>query len=197
MQFDAVAVAKFFSRVNKNGPIPKEGFSPCWIWTGCMHKSGHGQTQFQGMGVQYTHRLSWQIANGNIPPGMCVCHTCDVPACCNPRHMFLGTRSDNMRDMWAKARGVHNDNAARCLESRRRQLAMSDSEIVATVIEPFAAGESVKSICAATGLGPQSVRGLIAGRTRRCEGVTDERYAELAHDLVHHKARIAKRRHAA
>lgn len=48
--------------------------------------------------------MAWENKNGPVPGGLYVCHKCDVRACINPDHMFLGTYDDNMADMDRKGR---------------------------------------------------------------------------------------------
>lgn len=92
---DAEFLDRFWSRVDKSGD--------CWEWQGHTGSAGHGQVKRDG-NLLYVHRLSYELAFGTIPDGLCVCHRCDNPRCVNPEHFFLGTRADNMRDMWLKGR---------------------------------------------------------------------------------------------
>lgn len=55
--------------------------------------------------TQRAHRVSYEIYNNRaIPFNMCGCHKCDVPACINPEHIFIGTNSDNIQDGRSKGR---------------------------------------------------------------------------------------------
>lgn len=87
---------RFWAKVNKSR-------GECWEWTACKTGDGYGQFSLKGQ-AQLAHRVSWRLANGEIPDGMCVCHSCDTPSCVNPAHLFLGTQSDNMADMKKKGR---------------------------------------------------------------------------------------------
>jgi len=74
----------------------------CWIYHG-TDKGVHKCLKINGK--QYgVHRLAWRIVNGEDPGEFYVCHKCDVPACFNPSHLFLGTHQDNMDDMRRKGR---------------------------------------------------------------------------------------------
>ena|SRR3990167_7410463 len=92
---------RFWPKVNKSSP------DSCWLWTASLDANGYGQI---GSGGRYgrplkASRVSWEIHNGPIPDGLLALHRCDVPACVNPAHLFLGTYKDNTQDMMAKGRG--------------------------------------------------------------------------------------------
>ena len=75
----------------------------CWEYQGGKNNIGYGMIRDE-LKMRTTHRVSYEEHKGSIPKGMCVCHTCDNPICCNPDHLWLGTMKQNMRDMHNKGR---------------------------------------------------------------------------------------------
>lgn len=84
-----------------------EPFSGCHLWIAGCHAKGYGTFHVGGGKDVKAHRLAWEISNGPIPIGMCVCHKCDTPPCVNPEHLFLGTITDNNHDCDRKGRRPH------------------------------------------------------------------------------------------
>jgi len=78
----------------------------CIMWTGAyMGKHRYGAIKI-GKGMQYTHRVSYELEHGAIPNGMVVMHSCDKPMCINPDHLSVGTQHENILDMHSKNRAV-------------------------------------------------------------------------------------------
>lgn len=91
---------RFWAKVDKSGD--------CWEWTAFRDGFGYGQISVDGKKVG-AHRLVYEMEVGPIPADMCVLHYCDNPPCVNPKHLFIGTRSDNARDRELKGRGRKSD----------------------------------------------------------------------------------------
>jgi len=83
--------------------------SLCWEWTGYKDKNGYGQIGINNK-IYYTHRIVYELINGSIPSNLSILHHCDNPSCCNPNHLFLGTRADNIKDMVSKGRQSKGEN---------------------------------------------------------------------------------------
>ncbi len=87
-------MCKFLSQIEKNN---------CWIWKGGLGRHGYAQHRMNNTPI-VAYRAAWILFKGEIPKGICVCHRCDNKKCVNPDHLFLGTQSDNMKDMLEKGR---------------------------------------------------------------------------------------------
>src|SRR5215468_8026003 len=77
--------------------------SGCWVWLGYQDVEGYGSLRWHGRTVR-AHRLAYELTYGPVPADVCVCHTCDVPACVNPQHLWVGTNRDNQDDCTRKGR---------------------------------------------------------------------------------------------
>ena len=129
----------------------------CWLWTGYCPPGGYGRIGARPSIT--THRLSWELHNGPIPAGLCVCHKCDVPRCVNPDHLFLGTNTDNLRDAANKGRTA---SGSRVAHHCRPDLLKLSADKVISIRELAAAGEQQKVLAARFGVHRSVISRVIA-----------------------------------
>lgn len=76
----------------------------CLRWNGFADPSGYCRISVNGKGGILVHRHAYECFYGPFDQSLKVCHSCDVPNCVSPYHLFLGTQKDNLRDMFRKGR---------------------------------------------------------------------------------------------
>lgn len=82
---------RFWSKVNKAGQ------EDCWNWQDGKRPNGYGQFWKDGKSIT-AHRAAYELVYGLIPEGKWITHHCDNRLCCNPKHLYAGTATDNNRD---------------------------------------------------------------------------------------------------
>jgi len=101
-QFTPAFIARFWTKVNKDGPLVLD--TPCWLWTGHRPHGKYGRVFIKKCPL-LTHRVSYELTFGSLPAKKHVLHRCDNPPCVRPDHLFLGTALDNAKDRMRKGRG--------------------------------------------------------------------------------------------
>lgn len=164
---NATDLTRFWSRIDKNGPIPEHmpHLGPCWVWTAGKTK-GYGQFYINSLAVS-AHVLAWVIENGPVPLGMCICHKCDHPSCCRAEHLFAGTARDNFDDAVKKGRIValkgDRTRPERRLRGERNAAAKLTEDKVRQIRILIASGKSTRSIAKEFNVWPGTIRFIKQG----------------------------------
>lgn len=167
VEFSARMLKLFWSHVDVRGG--KE----CWMWMAHKLPSGYGQFNSRLHHQKWlAHRLSWTLANGPIPVGLLVLHSCDNPSCCNPAHLSVGTQLQNLADCVRKGR-MHSGDAhflRQHPEQVRRgsqcpNTKISDSQIP-LVHKMVSEGRSRAQVALTFGVGKAQISRIVSG-TRR------------------------------
>jgi len=144
MPFDASLINRFRS-------FYAEGdLEVCWGWEGAATPRGRGHFGI-GDTTYYAPRIAYALHHGSDPHPYHVCHTCDNPRCVNPKHLWLGTHADNMRDRWAKGKGMTQG---------RRKVWQKDVEGIKRL---RAEGVPWRAISARFGIGLTTIRRALKG----------------------------------
>jgi len=145
----------------------------CWEWTGKTSTSGYGIISISFDGEKsyfFVHRIIAQKHFNKDIRGMLVCHTCDNTKCVNPKHLFLGTQKENMRDASIKGRirsgGDHHartnpESVPRGEKNGQTKLKNKDIDEIKTL---YALGESQRSIARRFSIRQGSVSRIVTGK---------------------------------
>ena len=87
----------------------------CWLWKGFINQSHGYGIAYLGQSQLRAHRLSYLLHKGPIQDGLVVCHSCDMPRCVNPEHLWIGTQRDNLHDSISKGRFVQAQTKSHCI----------------------------------------------------------------------------------
>lgn len=150
---DDATAAEFWSFVDKRGD------DECWLWQGPTDKKGYGVFWRRPRKEVLAHRRMMRLVHGDIPDGMCVCHSCDVPLCVNPAHLWFGTKRENTADRDRKlrqARGEQNKGGGKLTSAQ-----------VLEIRALIAAGHKRCGIAAAYGISDGMVGHIKHGRAWR------------------------------
>ena len=153
---------RFWRRVDQTGQ--------CWMWRGAIFASGYGRVrgrEGKTIATWRAHRLAYELTFGPIPDGLCVCHKCDVPACVNPAHLFLGTPAENVNDCIRKGRRRPSRAPRPIMCGTRNPAARLTENQVVDIRQAHAEGGSYRTLSKVFGVCVSSVANVVKGRTWR------------------------------
>lgn len=137
--------------------------SGCWEYQGRKDAKGYGVLDIYCPGMEkpkrtfLVHRISFAAHTGRDPGEKFVCHSCDNPACINPKHLFLGTARENSADMVGKGRSISQRGA----NNHACKLTEIDA---AAIIERIMNGEGNTSIAKDYGVTHYAISEIRRGR---------------------------------
>lgn len=123
---------RFWEKVKIAGP------NDCWLWMAGTQRNGYGNVVFDNKFRSVAHRAAWLLTYGSLPKNKNILHKCDVRNCVNPRHLWVGTQKDNMRDMVAKGRSSPEKRSHLTVEDVKKiRLARKKGELPASIAKKY------------------------------------------------------------
>lgn len=151
----------------------------CWPWLGTLNKQKYGIysiCRFKLNGTRCgqlklrTHTAAFELEHGKVEIGVDkICHTCDNPSCCNPKHLYRGTPQTNMIDCVNRQR---HPLIGKIGEEHPR--AKVTQEQVDTIRDLYASGYTLDELSSEYGLAPSTLSVMIRGKTWRLEKAIHE-----------------------
>ena len=156
--WDGKLQERFWSKVEKT--------DECWNWTADKFSNGYGKLRVKHDGRLRqlgAHRIAYLLTHFEVPDDRFVCHSCDNPLCVNPKHLWLGTQADNMRDASSKdrVRGTYGKfREPDCAGEKNGQAKLTQSQ-VDEIRERYAAGVRQKQLAEKFGVLQSTISKLV------------------------------------
>ena len=151
---------RFWSFVDKDGPVVRPELGPCWLWTGALSNKGYGKFPVRlapkVVRLYVASRFVMELGGSPIPDDLDACHKCDNRACVRPDHIFPGTTADNLADMAAKGRSTRGE---------RNALAKLTDNSVRAIRTASAAGARVRHLARQYGVSEAAISLAVKRRT--------------------------------
>ena len=151
---------RFWSRIDQSA-----GEEACWPWSGARDDAGYGRFHIgrTSNSAMLAHRIAYALATGELPEA--VCHHCDNPPCCNPTHLFGGTRAENNADMVLKGRHGLKGKPGRGAKGQSHGSAkLTDHQVTEIRTMYNAGGVSQRQLAATFNVCQRSIARIVTGK---------------------------------
>ena len=149
-----------------------EPMSGCWLWTGALISGSRAKSSRPALRLTHGRwqsskwnatRIAYFVEYGLFDDALHVCHHCDNELCVNPRHLFLGTQLDNIRDRHNKGRTV----LPWLLPGQRHPNAKLTDADVRTICQLLRLGVTQRAIAKQFAIQQGSISAIARGKTWR------------------------------
>ena len=138
--YDPITVARFWSKVEV-----KKSVLDCWLWRGAK-RNKYGHMKIKGDSHQ-ANRIAWEIFHGKSLGQKLALHHCDNYLCCNPRHIYGGTRKQNWADY--KEKMYADAGVGRVKRNKGQRLTKADKDYL---VKQSQKGEKVSALAEQFGI---------------------------------------------
>jgi hypothetical protein len=140
------------------------GPNSCLLWKGSTNNQGYGRFRIYRKDCTarlLAHRVAYFLDAEANPGPLVVRHSCDTPACCNPKHLSTGTQVDNWLDSHTRGRA---SAPPKNFGETHRSAKLADESVQSIRDEYAAGGCTYRSLGLKYGVNRSTIGMIVRGR---------------------------------